>query len=259
METRTEQHVQKSDKSGKTEQHTVTETHRPEPPRRTVIEVPVAPEKVEQRFKLKEIIIFLLVLALGMAAAWGINQASKDNKDEDAVAPEETIELPEYGTPEAATPTPNQSAPDTTTPSPRTDGNDNTITTPPYQSPAPAQPVVYKDATFGYTFTLPLGWAQAVEESTAQETVFYDTLHQNVISSIEVYSDGETIDSLFDQLSRSPSVYNVRRVMINDHEWIEFDSSSGSFNHGVATVHNNLIYYINGELSRPEFVQKFSF
>lgn len=252
METKTEHHEVKKDAHGKTEHHTV-ETHKTDAAEANHFVAQA--EKIEQRFKFREILIFLLVLGLGMAAAWGINRAIKNNKDKETKAPDSSIELPNYGTPDPGITNGNQPAASQTPASqPST----------PYAYPTPKQaavPVVYTSNDFGFTFNLPVGWAHAIEESTNHEVVFYDQLNSGVISSVEIYenSSNESVDSLIAQLSRSQSVHNVHKVTINGHEWVEFDSSSGTFNHGIVTVHNNRIYYINGELSKPEFASKLSF
>lgn len=219
---------------------------------------------IEQRFRFKEVIIFLIILALGMVAAWGINKAVKntDNKNE-AAAPGD-VELPTYETPRVADQNNNTNQGSSPAPSTTGDamtheeGSSSTGT----QTARPA--VVssnYQNSGLGFSYQLPAGWSNAEAESTTNEIVFYDTLHQWVISSIEVYSNagGETLDSLMPQLNNSSTIHNVHKVVINGKEWIEYDSSSPSFNHGLVTIHGNRIYYINGELSKPQFASTFAF
>jgi hypothetical protein len=251
MESKTEQHIETSDEHGKKVEHHHTETHTKQPTH-------AEHGKVEQKFKLREVIIFLLVLGLGMAGAWGINRAMQHNKDKTAEAPNSNnkIELPSYGTPEASNPPAQNEATGDAMSRPAT-----SETSAPSPAPRVAVKVQYKNNTHGFMYDLPAGWAQAVEESSTREIVFYDQLHAGVISSIEVYENAgsETLDSLVVQLSRSQSVHNVRKIVINGHEWVEFDSTSGSFNRGIATVHSGRVYYINGELSKPEFAQHLRF
>jgi|GEM_PF-3875051 len=203
---------------------------------------------------LKEIAIFVVILGVGVLAAWGINQISDDDKD-DAVA-----ELPVYGTPSA--PVDNSAATDDGS----TDDGQQTYQTPevtygtPVAPPAPTQAQTYQNAGLGFSMTLPIGWTDA-SESTAREIVFQDTLHAGVISSVEVYDNtsGDTLDSLMNQLNRTPNVSNVRQITINGVEWIEFSSSAGTFNRGIVTIKNNRIYYLNGELSKPGFADDLKF
>jgi len=212
---------------------------------------------------LREILIFVVILGVGVLAAWGINKLSENDKDDS----EPVAQLPTYTTPNTGS-TGNQGD------SPATDYQTPPATTPEepsapqYGTPSPtqpdpvvpSQPQIYKNTSLGFSITLPIGWTDA-PESTAKEIIFADRLHANVISSVEVYNNnsGETLDTLMNQLQKSPSVSNVKKITVNGIEWIEFTSNSGTFNRGIVTIHNGKIYYLNGELSKSPFATALKF
>lgn len=216
---------------------------------------------------LEEVGTFILILGLGVFAAWGINQfAENDETDTETLA-----ELPNYPSPDSSTDdSAMEESPETedvmedngfmeeNMPGDQEVAGDTTVNNP-STAPAPTAET-YQSMSLAFSMLLPVGWTTSAE-STPTEVVFYDTLHSGVISSVEVYdnSSNESLESLMEQLRRGPNISGVRRVTISGTEWIEFFSSASTFNRGIVTIKNGRIYYLNGELSKPAFADNLRF
>jgi len=117
---------------------------------------------------------------------------------------------------------------------------------------------LYKNPVFGFEIALPKTW-QARTSGTSSVN-FINTSIGKSVGYIEVYGNNEnqSLGDLTVSLENSPDVTQISYTTLDSQPALKFTATT-SQKSGLATVFNNRIYYLRGDLAKPEVAAGFKF
>ena len=125
------------------------------------------------------------------------------------------------------------------------------------QNPTPPQPKPYRNDALGFEITLPAG---ALINTTDTQVTAAAPGGKNIYWSITVYNrTAETINSLINELSRSPSVTSLSKTTLAGQAALKFSSPNLKGAQGFAVIANGRLYYLVGNFSDPSLLKDLKF
>ena len=123
-------------------------------------------------------------------------------------------------------------------------------------SMAAAQNFVYTNPALNFQITFPAGWE--LESANDTQILFRNNSAQQ-FGYVEIHPNttGETISSLRTELSNSQSVTSVQDTTLSGQPALLYQYNQSD--QGIATVYNNEIYYLHGELVSADLTSGFRF
>ena len=81
-----------------------------------------------------------------------------------------------------------------------------------------------------------------------------------MVCNMEIYNNtsGQTLQDITTALENSPEVNKISYTTLDSQPALAFSATS-QLKSGIATVYNNKIYYLRGDLSEPSFTENFQF
>ncbi len=157
------------------------------------------------------------------------------------------------------TPLPTDVVP-TTTPTSTQTASPTPITPTPTPTPDTEAPAIFSDATYGFSVTLPTTWDFDVARPTSTSMVFFNKLSGISYGQVDRYELGSGVDlnAIEQQLANSPEVSKVERITVNTTPALRYTNSKSKVV-TLATIKNNKLYYISGQLTNSDILATWKF
>ncbi len=211
--------------------------------------------------RLRTIISVIIIIIAASILGWIYRERNKNSEttNSNPPPPQVSIEVPsDVVTPPPANVTPPPAAPvpppapvEVTPVTPQANSESSTPPAPRASGESIVNPafLTLSHSYLGFQYIIPSNWKETV---TSERVTVYNSDNSGIVGIIEVLQpQSESLESIRNQLERSPEISNIQVIAINGKQFLHYNIL-GSSGFGYATVHGGKVYYItdysNGKL-----------